>query len=474
MYTLFRPELDVYARETLSRHMSYERGEWSLQSLHNHQTAGLRATLAHVLKGSPFYRAQLSACVGVDQEFELEDLPQIPLTTKDDLRAQGIAMLSRPITDAWIFYETTGTTGRSTPCPRDDIDTITTNTALTVNYASVLRAHPGDHFVAVMGPTEMHSTGDAFGEVFHNLGHAVVKMWPHSPVVGYRRALEVMREYGVTGMVCTPGMAMSLAAEARSAGFATDRDFSLSFIMVVGELVTPGLLANIKSVWSAEVYNCMYASQEASILAAVRDDGQLHTIPLNNIYEVVDPETGDVVAPDAAGVRQGDLTVTHLFQGAKPLVRYRTGDMVRLEPAEPGAEYPSDILTPLGRARDTLRVNGRELTAYELEEAVLSQTRGCCGYQIVVDADGGRDTVEVVLEYLDPAREEDLDVEALRRSVANVVGVDPTARTGTIGTIATTGAMVSWKASRVHDRRAPDDDERQAALAIAAQRDGPR
>jgi phenylacetate-CoA ligase len=474
MFTIFFPEQDQYAREMVSRHLSYERGEWNLKSVRNHQLAGLRATLKHVTSGSSFYARHLKDHLETIDEIDFDTLANLPFTTKDDLRLEGLNMLSRPITDAWIFYETTGTTGRSTPCPRDNHDTTATNTALTVNYASVLRKHPGNHFVAVLGPTELHSTGDAFGEVFHNLGHAVVKMWPHSPVVGYRRALEVMREYGVTAMVCTPGMAMSLAREARSAGLIPARDFGLRFIMVVGELVTPGLLENIRSIWSAEVYNCMYASQETSILGAVRGDGLVRTVPLNNLYEVVDPQSGEAVVPDSDGASQGELVITHLFQGCKPLVRYRTGDMVRLTPTDPGSEYPSEILTPLGRARDTLRLGGREFHAYELEQAILGHVVGCCGYQVVVDQVNGADTIEVVLEYLDPASADVLDVDHLRTRVSDALGIVPEVRTGEIGTIATTGAMVSWKASRVHDKRVPDDAERRAALAIARRRDGTR
>lgn len=476
MYELFDPELEKFSRETLSRHLAFERAEWNAASIEMHQMSQLRKTLSHVMEGSPFYQRHLSntlANVPID-EIDLDSLESLPFTTKDDLREHGMDVLSKPVSSAWIFYETTGTTGKSTPCPRDNIDSTVSNTALTVNYASVLSGHPQDHVVAVMGPTELHSTGDAFGEVFRNLGCAVVKMWPHSPVVGYRRALEVMDEVGVTALVCTPGMAMSLAKEAIKDGLSPSADFGIDFVMVVGELVTPALLDNIGSIWSAKVYNCMYASQEASIMAAVRGDGMLHTVPLNNYYEIVDPESGERVTETADGERVGELVITHLFQGCKPLVRYRTGDMVRLRRAETGAAYPSDIMTPLGRVRDVTTIGNRPFSAYELEQAVLEGVAGCYGYQIVIDSaeKDGADQVRVIFEFVDGKAAESFDAPACAARIGKALGITPSLEVGTIGTIATAGAMVSWKASRVHDRRFEDDPERRAALAIATQRDG--
>jgi len=311
VFTIFDLEADRFARETISRHMAFDRGEWTTQSLRLHQQEELRRTLRYVLENSPFYASHLREYADAIDQLMLEDLGRLPFTTKEDLRASGTKMLSRPIRDGWVFYETTGTTGKATPCPRNNTDSTVTNTALTVNYASVLESHPGKHLIGIMGPTELHSTGDAFGEVFRNLGHCVAKMWPHSPVVGYRRAIEVMREFGVTALVCTPGMAMSLAQESRRLGLSPVTDFDLSFIMVVGELVTPALLRNIGTIWSAEVYNCMYASQEASILAVIRDDHNLRTVPLNNFYEVIDPDSGGRVPAGPDGAREGELVITH-------------------------------------------------------------------------------------------------------------------------------------------------------------------
>ncbi|MEV6731333.1 AMP-binding protein [Streptomyces sp. NPDC051364] len=474
MFTIFDDELDALARRSVTQQREFHGGQWSRERLPAHQLQNLREGLRYVRSRSPFYAERLAGLAEsrIDRLEAADFARAVPFTTKQDLRDRRHDLLSKPVSESWVFYETTGTTGPTTPCPRDNTDSIVNNAALTVAYQEIFDKHGDDHVVAVLGPTELHSTGDTFGDVCRNLGHAVVKMWPHSPVVGFDRALQMLRELHVTAIFCTPGMAMTLAKEARKAGLDPATDFDLRLLMFVGELVTPKLLDNLGAVWNAEAYSCMYASQEASILGVAHADGRLRTVPLNVYYEVIDPDTGAVVDPDAQQVREGELVITHLYQGAKPLVRYRTGDLVRLEPTGPAESYPSEILTPLGRVRDRIDLNGRAVTAYELEDFVLSRVQGCRDYHITIDRVSGVDVLAVDLEMPAPDEEIHKEIhEALIAATADNWGCPVSVRTTQLGAITTTGAMVSWKAARVRDLRTAVDAEHEAAMAIARKRD---
>ncbi|QKW07737.1 phenylacetate--CoA ligase family protein [Streptomyces sp. NA04227] len=472
MFTVFDDRLDAFARRTLSDHRRFDAGGWQPEELAAHQLGALRETLRYVVKRSPFYAELLGS---LDEsalaELDFDSFAELPFTTKDDLRGRLLDVLSKPVHEGWVFYETTGTTGRATPCPRDNIDSLVNNMALSVCYDHVFRTHGENHVIGVMGPNELHSTGDTFGDVCRNLGHAHAKMWPHSPVVGFERALEVVREIGITGVFCTPNVAMSMAKEAVHAGL-EPKDLGIRFFMFTGELATPGLLRNIGEVWGATAYNCLYASQEASILGAVHGDGRLRTVPLNVHYELIDPATGRPVPRQANGDRQGELVVTHLYQGSKPLVRYRTGDLVRLSPAVGGGDYPSEVLLPLGRVRDVIDLNGRQVTAYELESVILSRLGGALDYQLVIDRIEDTDVLTVEAETRGNAPLSARNVEELKRAALDSWGCPLEITYGQLGGVTTTGAMVSWKAARVHDRRTAPDAERQTALAMAGRRRG--
>ncbi|NJQ01104.1 phenylacetate--CoA ligase family protein [Streptomyces zingiberis] len=472
MFTVFNEELDRTARELRDRHQAFAAGEWSGEALTAHQLREFRRTVAYVKEKSPFYARHLASVdPGAIASTSPEHLAAVPFTTKDDLRREFENVLSLPPHEAWIFYETTGTTGRSTPCPRNNTDSLHNNTALTVYYDTIFRQFGDEQVIGVSGPTELHAFGDTFGDVCRNLGLAVAKMWPHSPMVGYGRALETLRVLPATGLFSTPGMALSLAKKAYAAGLHPRRDFRLDVLMCTGELASPSLLENIGEVWGATVHNALYASQEASVMGAAGADGALYTAPLLNLYEVIDPDTTRAVEPGPDGVRTGELVVTSLYQGSKPLVRYRTGDLVRLAPAAAGRTLPAPTLEVLGRTRDSLSIGTGRISGYDLEELLLAQPRGYLDYQIVIDAVDGRD--ELTLHFETPPDGEGVRVDeaAVAAAVRERLGVPVHFAYGPLGGVTTTGAMVSWKAARVEDRRrSVPDEERAAALAVAGGR----
>lgn len=471
LFTVFHEEWDAVARETLREQREFNAGRIAQDSLLSIQLQRIGHTLKYVRERSPFYGKRLADWPDARIDAMTHaDVATVPLTTKDDLRASLFDVPARRVDEAWVFYETTGTTGVATPCPRDNLDSIVNNTTLTLAYEQIFRAHGERHVVAVMGPTELHSTGDTFGDVLRNLGHTVVKMWPPSPVVGFDRALQMLRELRVTALVCTPGMAIKLAKEARRRHLDPAADFHLRLVMSLGELATPGMLTNLGRVWNAVFYNCMYASQEASILAVCHVDGILRTAPLNNYYEVLDPLTNQP-APTVDGIQQGELVVTTLYQGAKPLVRYRTGDMVRLRPVDEGGRRTA-IVQPIGRARDALLLGGRPISAFDLESAVLHDATGCLDYFLVVDRPTDEDRLIVNLEMVDASAQDQLDPVPVAERISEQIGIPCEVRFGEAGAITSTGAMVSWKAARIHDRRHTGaEPEREAALTIARGRE---
>jgi phenylacetate-CoA ligase len=468
MFTLFNPELARAGQELKERFTTFASGAWTDAELAVYQTGKLRQTVGYVQENSAFYRRHLA---GVDAAgLTLDSLARVPFTTKDDLRREMTDLLSQPISKAWIFYETTGTTGVSTPCPRDNIDSLSNNMALTFYYDTIFRECGDSQVIGVAGPTELHSFGDTFGDVCRNLGLAVAKMWPHSPMVGFDRALHVMRTLPVTGLFCTPGMALSLAKRTIAAGLDPRDAFQMKVILCLGELASPSLLANIGSLWGARAYNGLYASQEASVLGAAGADGGLYAAPLLNIYEVIDPDTGLRVPAGNGGVRTGELVVTSLYQGSKPLVRYRTGDLVRTSPRQPGRSLPAERLAVLGRTRDTQVIGGHQISGLDLEDLLLRYPRGFLDYQIVIDCVDGADELTLRFE-VPPGDRHEIDPVLIDAACQAELGVRVRVEYGPLGAVTTTGAMVSWKAARIVDlRQVEQDAESLAALSIASGR----
>lgn len=388
MYAIFKDRDIKKAKEVYRQHSDFETGNISLKQLHIHQNDNFREIIKYVTNRSPFYREHLKGLMPADIEtLNLDRISTLPFTTKDDLRNHGASLASSPLNQSWIYYETTGTTGKPTPCPRNETDSIHNNTPLIIHYRNIFEQYGLNHIVGVMGPSELHSTGDTFEDVFRSLGYSVVKMWPRSPVVGMKRIMALINELQITALVCTPAVAISVARFIKDSGQAPSTT-SVKLILTVGELTTPSLLRNIGEVWGAEVYSCMYASQESSILAVCATDSHLYTVPLNNYYEIIDPDSGtgyDITK----GQVTGELVITHLYKGQKPLIRYRTGDMVRSTYMPDGSQK----IVPIGRVRDVLSLNGSAYCAWDLEAMLLDRLKGCLDYSIQIDKNFARAVV---------------------------------------------------------------------------------
>ncbi|GAB7260283.1 phenylacetate--CoA ligase family protein [Dickeya ananatis] len=463
MYAIFKEGIIEKAKEVYNQHSAFSTGNISLEKLYSHQNNQFREIIKYATKNSPFYREHLKGLTSTDIEtLTTNRINILPFTTKDDLRNHGASLASAPLNQSWIYYETTGTTGKPTPCPRNETDSIHNNTPLIIHYRDIFEQHGSDHIVGVMGPSELHSTGDTFEDVFRSLGYSVVKMWPRSPVVGMKRVMALINELQITALVCTPAVAISVARFIKDSGQDPSAT-SVRLILTVGELTTPSLLRNIGDIWGAQVYSCMYASQESSILAVCAKDSHLYTVPLNNYYEIIDPSTG--VAYDApAGQVTGELVITHLYKAQKPLIRYRTGDMVRSTYMPDGSQK----IVPIGRVRDVLTLNGSAYCAWDLEAALLERLKGCLDYAIQIDKHEGVDVLNITIEMFNEESNISSVLDDVKTHIEQTIaGIKVNLINGETSSVTATSAMVSWKAARIHDLRpAADNHEREAALAL--------
>lgn len=426
----------------------------------------LTAVLRHVTARSPFYRRHLA---GVDVDAVTPaTLSALPFTTKADLRREMYDVLSGTPAEASIFYETTGTTGASTPCPRGVRDILTSNSAVEQAWRELFREHFGDRMpvVGLMGPSELYAFGDVFTAVTASLGACHVKIWPESPRVGFRKALRLIEELGVEVIVCAPALCLSLAKAALHYGHDLAA-LPVKMFLVLGEICTPQFRANVSSVWPhATVYPTLYGSQEALCIATGATTGRLHLSQLNYVAELVDPDTGAYLGDTG----EGELVLTMLVDGIKPLIRYRTADLVRITPAEPGAPLPGPVVEVVGRVADRIQLGDAMLQPAELEAAVLDSVRGCLGYQVVIDSKAdGTDEVTVRMDLLpelagDPAAIGAAVAARLRErtGVRADIAVD-----SNLDPVTNTGAFVSWKAARILDNRSEPDTAALVARQVA-------
>jgi len=182
--------------------------------------------------------------------------------------------------------------------------------------------------------------------------------------------LHLMKELGATAICCTPTYALRLAEVAR------ESDFDLSEIPVrklinAGEpgANVPATKFRIESVWNSKCFDHAGASEIGahSFECEVQPNGT-HVIESEFIVEVLNPETFKPVSEGEIG----ELIITNLGRFGYPVIRYRSGDLVRLNQdiCECGRTFSRFEGGVLGRVDDMFVIRGINVFPSAIENLV--------------------------------------------------------------------------------------------------------
>ncbi|MFI5491516.1 phenylacetate--CoA ligase family protein [Actinoplanes sp. NPDC051859] len=427
------------------------------------QTSALRTVLAHVHEKSPFYRRRLA---GADLSIpDLAALADLPFTTKDDLREAMHDMLSGTVGEAQFYFETTGTTGRPTPCPRAAIDFDLNVLPLTHALDGIVRKHFAGTderpILAVVAPNDVHAACLSLSFAAKQLGIAKLDLFPITPTLGFARFFEVLVELRVNMILCSPGLLMALAEMSSTYGVEIPDDVNIKVLLTTGEMCSDGMRDLLSGTWHAESYNFMYGSQEAGCPAVTRPDGSVAAIEPTYLLEVLDLDTDKSLGLEG----YGELCLTTLVPGLKPLIRYRTGDLVQITPDAAGHRS----VQVLGRVKDMTLIGGIRRSAAEIDNAVLADPDLIYGYDIEVHATDGADRLLVRVKAKEGADQSRLKALVAGRLTA-AFGVPVEVRIHPLLDLkSATGGWVSWKTARIKDLRVAqtDDIETRSAADLA-------
>lgn len=323
------------------------------------QLQKLRKLLEELWGKNAFYTNKLSSAgVAPGDIRTLADLSRLPLTSKKELVTDqaGHPPFGTNLTYAlerYIrFHQTSGTTG----APLIVLDTNSSWDWWGLLWSYVLCG-------AGLGPGDRLFTAFSFG-LFIGFWAAVegarklgVMMVPGGGRDSLQR-LQLMRDSGATALCCTPTYALRLAEVARENDFDLDK-LSVRVLVNAGEpgANVPETKRRIEASWNAKCYDHAGASEVGghSFECQAQSRG-IHLIESEFIAEVLDTTTGSPVEPGEVG----ELVLTNLGRAGFPVIRYRTGDVVRptFEPCECGRTWMRFQGGIIGRSDDMITVRG--------------------------------------------------------------------------------------------------------------------
>jgi phenylacetate-CoA ligase len=383
------------------------------RELTNHQDERLTETVRHAYENVAFYRDAMDEIEVAPADIEgIEDIHRLPMTAKDDFRAEYPTGLFA-VEDSEInrIHASSGTTGKPkiVGYTSGDLDLWANVMARSLAAAGI---EPGDTVQNAYG-YGLFTGGLGFHDGIEELGATVIPTGGGNTA----RQLSMLQDLESDALACTPSYCLYLAEFATERGI-DPHDLPLSTVIIGAEPFTDPMREEIEDaldVTAIDVYGLSeIIGPGVSIECADEQDG-LHVWEDHFYPEIVDPATGEPLPPG----EEGELVLTTLTKEALPVLRYRTGDITTLYEEECDCGRTAVRMGNVtGRTDDLLIVRGVNVYASQIEAVMLDIDDVAPHYRLDLRRDGTLDTMEITVEPHSSASSAD----ALRTEIEERLG----------------------------------------------------
>ncbi|HLZ16895.1 MAG TPA: AMP-binding protein [Cyclobacteriaceae bacterium] len=322
------------------------------------QEAQLQKVLGYLQAHSPFYQRHFQDHrVDTAKIMNLGDLATIPPTTKNDLQEFNWDFLCVPRAKIAEYASTSGTMGKpvTIALTGKDIQRLAYNELLSLSCADGVS---GDLYQLMLTLDRQFMAGIAYYEGIRKLGAGIVRVGPGVMA----SQLETILSIKPTVLIAVPSFLVKLIEHAGEKGISLEQT-SVKKIVCIGENIRRenfqlnALGTKITENWNVHLYST-YASTEMQTAFTECSEGVGgHQHPELIITEVLDDNNRTVMPGQI-----GELTVTTLGVEGMPLLRYKTGDVVRLHEDGCSCGRTTARVSPvLGRRQQMIKLKGTTL-----------------------------------------------------------------------------------------------------------------
>ncbi|MBQ9439658.1 MAG: AMP-binding protein [Paludibacteraceae bacterium] len=363
----------------------------SAKTINAYQEVLLHRQLEYLTSASPYYKAALKG-INTSKIQTIDDLRQLPFTTKQDLQQHQWDFLCVPRSKVVDYITTSGTLGDpvSFGCTEQDLQRLAFNEEKSFSCAGL---KPGDTLQLMTTIDKRFMAGLAYWLGIRKLGASIIRVGNGVPELQW----DTIERLHPDSIMCVPSFILKLVDYAVAHGI-DYHNSSVKRIIGIGEGLrnqdfSLNLLGSrIHQLWPEVKLFATYSSTEMSATFSECEYGcGGHVHPELIIVEIIGEN--DEPVPDG---EVGEVVVTTLGVEGMPLLRFRTGDMAARinEPCKCGRN--SYRLTPLvGRKNNMIKLKGTTLYPPAIND-VLDNTPEVENYVVVVrTSDSGTDEVIV-------------------------------------------------------------------------------
>lgn len=363
-------------------------------SLDNYQMHKLNEMLSFVLLQNDFYKQKLA---GIKLPIHSKgELSKLPFTAKEELIEDQDQFPpygnnhSYPTESYVRYHQTSGTTGK----PLKVLDTAKSwdwwencwvevfNSCNVTSKDRIFLAFSFGPFVGFWGGFE----------AANKIGALAIPGGSQSS----KQRLKTIQDNQATVLLCTPSYALYLIETAEKMDISLT-DTPINTIITAGEPggSVPSIRRQIENAWGAKLYDHVGMTEMGAYGYGCSKQNGLHVNDTQFIAEIINPDT---LEPAEDG-EKGELVLTNLGRYGYPLIRYRTGDIVKKDPSPCGCGNPYTFLPGglIGRADDMVVIRGINIYPSSIE-SIVREFAGISEFRIVYYTVNDMDQIKVQFE----------------------------------------------------------------------------
>lgn len=353
-----------------------------IQDIKKFQEEKLQELLQYLDANSSFYKKLFKENnIRISEIQTLEDLQKIPTTTKNDIQQNNDDFFCVSQNQIVDYSTTSGTLGDPVTfgLSDSDLERLAYNEAISFACAGIQK---GDVVQMITTIDKRFMAGLAYFLGLRKMGASVIRMGPGIPELQWDSIFRYKPKYLIT----VPSFLLKMIDYAEKHGI-DYKNSSVYGAVCIGESIknqdfTDNILSQkIKEKWDLQLFST-YASTEMST-AFTECEFQIggHQHPELIITEILDENENAVKDGES-----GELTITTLGVEALPLLRFKTGDLVKAhyEPCHCGRNTMR--LGPVvGRKQQMIKYKGTTLYPPAMND-ILNDFNGILCYQIVIQS----------------------------------------------------------------------------------------
>lgn len=341
------------------------------------QLKRLKHVVKSVSENVPFYQQKFKSSGLHNNDIRsLQDISRIPITQKTDLKDNyPFGLFAVPMQDIVRLHASSGTSGKPVVVGYTARDIETWSNLMARNFTMVGIDHNDIFQNAVNYGLFTGGLGIHFG--IEKIGATAIP----SGTGNTQHQLEMMIDFKVSALHCTPSYALYLTETARELDIIDQ--LSLRIGCFGAEPWSTSTRRELEDTLGIKAYDSYGLSEMfgPGVGFECQEQNGLHIWDDHFLVEILNKEGESVASGE-----KGELVLTSLTKEAMPLIRYRTGDITMvLEDECPCGRTHTRLGKFLGRADDMLIVRGINVFPSQIESVLMNIKEVGDQFQVVID-----------------------------------------------------------------------------------------